>query len=195
MAKKLFFVTGNKNKLSELERFIAQQPGLKENIQVEGVKIDLPELQGNAKEVIDAKLDEAIKHIKDGAVLVDDTGLCLEALNGLPGVYIKHFLEAIGSQGIVNMLEAFPNKKSTAECHLGFYDFGFTSQPKKIHVRGVCDGTIVQPRGSNGFGFDPIFEENTSKTTLAEMSPEVKNKLSHRANALEQLCDLLAKYL
>eukprot|EP00960_Hanusia_phi_P010100 295048-Hanusia_phi.AAC.2 len=83
-------------------------------IPMQSQKIDLPELQGPPEEVSREKCRLAAKQIK-GPVLVEDTSLCFNALNGLPGVYIKWFLEGIGHEGLNNLLAAYPDKSAYAQ--------------------------------------------------------------------------------
>jgi inosine triphosphate pyrophosphatase len=89
----LTFVTGNKNKLAEVQAI------LQGVVQVNSVKIDLPELQGEPKDISIEKCRMAAKQVK-GPVIVEDTCLCFNALNGLPGPYIKWFLDKLGHDGV-----------------------------------------------------------------------------------------------
>jgi non-canonical purine NTP pyrophosphatase (RdgB/HAM1 family) len=97
---------------------------------------------------------KAVKLCK-GPVIVEDTSLCFNALNGLPGPYIKWFYEAIGNEGLAKLLEGFEDKSAYAQCVLSY------SAGEGHEVRtfvGVVDGNIVNPTGPQGFGWDPIFQ-------------------------------------
>lgn len=93
------FVTGNAKKLQEFEQIVSSVPALSSSVQIVSKKIDLPELQGEPLEVAKQKLLTAAQHV-EGPVIVEDTGLCFNALQGLPGVYIKWFLEKLGHDGL-----------------------------------------------------------------------------------------------
>lgn len=110
----LTFVTGNKGKLREVNAILgASVPSLTNQ------KIDLPELQGEPEEVSLEKVKLAVAEIK-GPVIVEDTSLCFNALNGLPGVYIKWFLEKTGHTGLNNLLAAYDDKTAYAQCVFSF---------------------------------------------------------------------------
>ena len=96
------FVSGNKNKLKELNQIINTHI---KDIEVKQLDIDLPELQGTPEDIVRGKLKLALEKSKnlDGPVLVEDTSLCFNAYNGLPGAYIKYFLKAIKPEGLYKM--------------------------------------------------------------------------------------------
>eukprot|EP00954_Amorphochlora_amoebiformis_P018479 1326403-Amorphochlora_amoeboformis.AAC.1 len=89
----LTFVTGNKNKLAEVQAI------LKDIVECKNQKIDLPEMQGEPEEVAAEKCRLAVEHVK-GPTIVEDTSLCFNALGGLPGIYIKWFLKKLGHRDI-----------------------------------------------------------------------------------------------
>src|SRR3989338_11713785 len=151
--RKLTFVTGNDNKARELKAILAKTEG-SANWDIETLAIDLPELQGEPDEVSREKCVLAVKEVK-GPVLVEDTSLCFNAMSGLPGVYIKWFLEKLGHDGLNKMLAGFDDKTAYAQCV-----FSYCASPDD-EVRtfvGRTHGVIVPPRGDNKFGWDPIFE-------------------------------------
>jgi len=172
--KKITFVTGNMKKLEELKDILG------DSFQLDNAKIDLPELQGEPDEVAIEKAKLAAKEI-NGAVLIEDTSLCFNALGGLPGVYIKWFFEKIGNEGLYKMLEGFVDKTAYAQC-IFTYCAGPDSKP--ITFVGRTNGKIVKPRGPEGFGWDPVFEPEGYDQTFAELDKEVKNKISHRYKSL-----------
>lgn len=170
------FITGNANKLLEV-RAILEPAG----ITVQSQKLDLPEIQGTLEEVTREKCRAAADAI-GGPVLVEDTCLCFDALNGLPGPYIKWFMQSIGHTGLNNLLAAYDDKSAQAVA-----TFGFSKGPGQevLLFQGRTHGKIVPPRGPNTFGWDPIFEYEGQ--TYAEMEKAAKNKISHRFKALEKL--------
>ncbi|ROW08890.1 hypothetical protein VMCG_02790 [Cytospora schulzeri] len=171
------FITGNKNKLSEVKAI------LEPTIEVRSEAIDVIEVQGSLEEVTIAKCKSAAEQI-GGPVLVEDTCLCFNALNGLPGPYIKWFMKDIGHDGLNNLLAAYEDKSAKAVC-----TFGFSQGPghEPILFQGITDGKIVPSRGPTTFGWDSIFEYDGQ--TYAEMDKSAKNKISHRGRALAKLQD------
>ena len=127
-------------------------------------------------------MKEAAKHC-DNAVVTEDVSLCFNALKGLPGPYIKSFLDKLGRKGLHDILSGFEDKTAYAQCIVAYCE-NKDAEPQ-VFV-GRCEGEIVAPRGENMFGWDPIFQPKGFTTTFAEMDLEEKNKISHRGRALEQ---------
>ena len=86
-------------------------------------------------------------------MIIEDTSLCFNALNGLPGPYIKSFLDGVGREGLFKMLGGFEDKTAIAECRVAYCRPG---EEPKIFL-GQCHGSIVEPRGDSNFGWDPVF--------------------------------------
>ncbi|KZT29494.1 Maf/Ham1 [Neolentinus lepideus HHB14362 ss-1] len=143
----------------------------------------VPEVQGTTQEVAIAKCKRAAELI-GGPCITEDTALCFDALNGLPGPYIKHFLEALGHAGLNTLLTGFPTTAATALC-----TFAYTPGPHTppLLFEGRTDGRIVPARGPGVFGWDSVFEVAGAGKTYAEMPPAEKNALSHRYKALDKL--------
>ena len=114
-------------------------------------------------------------------VLIEDVSLCFNAYNGLPGPYIKDFLGNVGREGLWKMVQNFDDKTAYAQCIFAFCE-GPEAEP--ITFVGRCNGQIVEPRGENMFGWDPVFQPDGFDTTFAEMDQATKNGISHRGNAL-----------
>lgn len=178
---KIYFATGNNKKLQEVVAILAA--GRKLPFTVEAVKLDLPELQGEPEDIAKEKCMLAAKAV-GGAVMVEDTCLCFNAYHGLPGPYIKWFLEKMGHQGLNQMLAGFEDKSAYAQC-----TFAYTPGPdyQPIIFVGRTDGRVVPARGPAAFGWDPIFQPDGFKETYAEMDKDIKNGISHRYRALDQL--------
>ncbi|KAF8338491.1 inosine triphosphate pyrophosphatase-like protein [Amanita rubescens] len=183
MPQKLVFVTGNANKLREVNEILAPY-----NVEIEAQGLDVPEVQGTTQEVAKAKCRAAADLI-GGPCMTEDTALCFKALNGLPGPYIKDFLTSVGHQGLNAMLAGFDTKEATAICTFA-YSAGPGTEP--ILFEGKTEGTIVSARGPKVFGWDPIFEPLGTGLTYAEMPSDQKNVLSHRSKALSKLQEFLA---
>ncbi|KAI1312875.1 inosine triphosphate pyrophosphatase-like protein [Xylaria venustula] len=170
------FITGNANKLSEV-RAILEPKG----ITVNSKALDLPEIQGSLEDVTREKC-RAASDLMWGPVLVEDTCLCFNALNGLPGPYIKWFMKSIGHEGLNNLLAAYDDKSAQAVA-----TFGYCAGPghEVVLFQGRTDGKIVPARGPTHFGWDAVFEYEGE--TYAEMDKGKKNLISHRGKALDAL--------
>ncbi|KXZ50041.1 hypothetical protein GPECTOR_18g21 [Gonium pectorale] len=149
---KIHFATGNKKKLEEVTAIL--QAGAALPFEVAAAKLDLPELQGEPEEISKEKCRIAAKLV-GGAVMVEDTSLCFNALHGLPGPYIKWFLEKLGHDGLNRMLAGFEDKTAYAQCI-----FAYTPGPdtEPVVFVGKTPGRIVPARGPTDFGWDPVFE-------------------------------------
>ena len=186
MNKKIVAATNNPNKLKEIKEILKNYEiiSLKEircDIEVEE---DQKTFEGNSK-----KKAEEISKIVKMPCIADDSGLCIEAFQGWPGVNTARFLgpKATPEQRNEFILEKMKNLKkeernASVECVVTYYENG------RYYVgKGQVKGKIAEkPRGRNGFGFDPIFELENGKT-FAELSQDEKNAISHRKKALENL--------
>lgn len=174
----LCFVTSSKKKLAEFLHAVGDNT-------IAHVSMDLPELQGDPETVAREKA-RAASRIYGGPVLVEDVSLCFNAYKGLPGVYVKSFLTAVGPSGLCNMLLPYEDKSAYALCIYAFCDV--TVDDKPALFTGRADGRIVPPRGPQTFGWDCIFEplEGGGKT-YAEMEMVEKSAISHRGKALEKV--------
>ena len=183
------FVSGNKNKLKELNQIINTHI---KDIEVKQLDIDLPELQGTPEDIVRGKLKLALEKSKnlDGPVLVEDTSLCFNAYNGLPGAYIKYFLKTIKPEGLYKMACVFDDHSAYAQSIYGLQKN--EKEEPKLFI-GKTDGEIVSPRGDNNFGWDPCFKPSCSKKTFAEMDDNEKNKISHRGKSTRALINFLKK--
>lgn len=186
MSKPIVFVTGNAKKLEEIIAIL----GKNFPREVKNEKIDLPEYQGESRDISISKCKAALNIIQ-GPVIVEDTCLCFNAMKGLPGPYIKWFLEKLGPEGLVSMLTAWEDKSAEAVCTFA-YSSGNPDEDV-ILFEGRTNGTIVSPKGPRDFGWDPIFQPDGYTETYAELSKSVKNKISHRSKALEQLKNYFEK--
>ncbi|CAI2187205.1 2620_t:CDS:2 [Funneliformis geosporum] len=181
---KLVFVTGNSNKLKEVQTILGSTVNLINH------KLDLAEIQGTTQEISVDKCRKASITL-NGPVITEDTCLCFNALKGLPGPYIKWFLDKLGHDGLNKLLAGFEDKSAYALCTFA-YSSGPDSEP--ILFEGRTDGKIVTARGPKDFGWDPIFqpyEPDGNDQTYAEMLKSTKNAISHRYKALKKLKEFL----
>jgi len=174
----IYFVTGNAKKEREVNLILDacdMRP-----FRVQHVDIDLPELQGDPLDIAREKARTAAERV-GASVIVEDTSLCFRALNGMPGPYIKWFMDAIGNQGLYDMVSASEDKSAYCQCSLAF-SAGPGAQPR-VFV-GRTEGAIVEPHGEGGFGWDAIFVPDGEETPFGAMDVGRKNEISHRARAL-----------
>ena len=170
----LYFITGNQNKFEELKSVIPD---------VEQLDIDLIEVQDiDPHVIIKAKLQEAFNH-HEGPFIVEDTSLYFESLDGLPGPLIKWFSKSLGNEGMADLAQGLESQKATAKVIIGY-----AKNKNDINFfEGSLSGTIVNPKGEDGFGWDPIFQPDGYDKTFAEMSSEEKNQVSMRKIAAGKL--------
>ena len=176
--KTVTFVTGNENKLREVCAILGEDAPFA----LEARAVDLPELQGEPEDIAREKARLAARSV-GGPALVEDTSLCFVALGGLPGPYVKWFLDKLGHEGLNNLLAAYPDKSAYAQCV-----FAYAEGPEASPVAfvGRTEGRIVPARGPTDFGWDPVFEPEGGAETYAEMDKAAKNKISHRYRALDK---------
>lgn len=131
--------------------------------------------------------------------IADDSGIEVDALQGAPGIYSARFagLGASDSDNLEQLLDQLvnvPDDKRTARFQCLMVYMRHDADPTPIICHGIWEGRIIhEPRGDNGFGYDPVFYVQAESCTAAELSAEVKNRLSHRGQALRQLVSKLAK--
>ena len=185
--EEIILATNNNGKIKELQEILKEYKllSLKEaNINVE-VEEDRDTFEGNA-----LKKAEEICKIANKTCIADDSGLCVDALEGFPGVYTARFLGADATQEqrnnyILEKLEGTKKDKRTAKV-ITCIAIVKPNGEEKTYI-GELNGYIAESRrGNNGFGFDEIFELDNGKT-LAELEKEDKNKISSRSIALEKL--------
>lgn len=181
MSAPLYFLTGNAHKLAEAQALMPE---------IVGWEMELLEIQHSEPQpVIEAKLLAALAVAGDRTrLLVEDTGLYLRALGGLPGPLIKWFLAPgkPGIQGLWQMALALGDTHAEAITVIGYLE----KQPSGLQIRyfeGRIPGQIVAPRGEKGFGWDPLFQPDGTNQTFAEMAAGEKARFSMRARALQQL--------
>ncbi len=156
-------------------------------IQVEQLRLRYQEVQGDTLEEVVTKALEWLSPRVGDNLLVDDSGLFIQSLEGFPGVYSSYVYRTLGCGGILKLLEGSGEREATFEACFGLLRGGMSRV-----LKGRCSGTITKAeRGGGGFGFDPIFIPEGHTRTFAEMSLAEKNALSHRGRAVARL----ARYL
>jgi len=184
--KRLYFITGNSGKLQELQNKL-------KHLQIEIVQhnIGYPEPQVDTlEEVARFGVDHIQKQGIDHPFILEDAGLFIKNLNDFPGVYSKYVFLTIGLDGILQLMKDKKDRKAEFQSVIAYAKP--TGDP--VIFKGICKGTLsYEQKGSNGFGYDPIFIAQDKKFTFAEMKTEEKNSLSHRGNAVEKLVEFLAR--
>lgn len=147
------------------------------------MRLECPECRhDDVAEIARYKAAFAWERLKE-PLIVDDTAFCIPSLSGFPGPYAAYVFDKIGNEGILALTKG-KNREAFFETAIAYAD------RTGIRVfRGRLRGTIVEPRGSQGFGYDPVFEWNGR--TLAEIPLEEKSRISHRARALKEFHDWL----
>ena len=189
---KLVFATNNQHKLDEVRKITT---GYTEIVSLSDIDChdDIPEtaetLEGNA-------LQKA-RYIKENFgydCFADDTGLEVEALDNAPGVYSARYAGP-GHDSEANMnkllheMESKENRKARFRTVIALID------GKEYLFEGIVNGTIIEEkRGGSGFGYDPVFVPDTYSQTFAEMGNDIKNQISHRAEAVKKLTTFLSNY-
>jgi XTP/dITP diphosphohydrolase len=192
MIKKIIFATGNQNKMREIREIMGNLPVEILSMKEAGIKADIEEdgttFEENAVIKAKAVADLLPEKDKEAIVLADDSGLEIDALNGEPGIYSARYMGEdtsyhIKNAELIRRLEGVPVEKRTAR----FVCAVAAVLPDRtcLTVRGTIEGRIgYEERGSNGFGYDPIFMLPDMSCTTAELPPEEKNRISHRGKAL-----------
>ncbi len=189
MKDRLVFATHNKNKLEEIRNILNSYEvvGLRDIGCMEDIVEDSDTLQGNAK----IKADFVTNNFHMDC-FADDTGLEVEALDGAPGVYSARYAGEGCSyhDNVVKMLAAMKGKENRKARFRTVIALNLNG--KQYFFDGIVNGRILtEEHGSGGFGYDPIFQPDGFEETFAEMSMEVKNKISHRGRAVQKLVEFL----
>lgn len=191
---KLVVATKNRGKLDELTAMLAPLGIEIVRLSDLGIAFDVVEdaatFSGNAE-----KKARALHHATGLGALGDDSGLEVDALGGAPGVFSARYAgeghnDRANNEKLLRELASVPDEKRTAQfrCALALVDeHGALTQ-----TEGSCEGQILHaPRGENGFGYDPLFLVPKLGCTLAELTLDEKNRISHRAQALHALAKVL----
>lgn len=197
MERKIIFATGNKNKMVEIRMILADLGMPILSMKEAGIDVDVVEDGTTFEENALIKAKAIAELTENCIVLADDSGLEIDYLNGEPGIYSARYAGTETSYDIKNnllisRLKGVPDKERTARfvCAIAAVFPDGTSEV----VRGTIEGQIGHEiKGENGFGYDPIFYLPEYGCTTAELSPEKKNELSHRGNALRMMRDIMEK--
>lgn len=188
--KRLIFATGNKDKMREIREILADLPMEIVSMKEAGIDMDIVE-DGDSFEANARIKAETICRVTGELVLADDSGLEIDYLNKEPGIYSARYMGEdtsyrIKNANLIERLEGVPDEKRTARfvCAVAA---AFPDGTVKV-VRETIEGRIgYEERGSNGFGYDPIFYVPEYGCSTAELTDEQKNAISHRGKALRAI--------
>ena len=171
----LTLVTSNPNKKIEVEEILT-------GVDIVTKALELPELQSmDLKEIVHAKAKAAYALV-GAPVLIEDVSFELECMNGFPGPFGKWWHQVVGYDLAVEIANLQNKYGATARCGAAY-----CNGDDIRYAEGVVKGRLTAKKGDSKFGFDPYFIPDGHEKTFAQMSPEAKNGLSHRARAFKEL--------
>lgn len=187
---KIIFATGNEGKMEEIREILADPHVEILSMKEAGITAEIEENGTSFEEnaVIKAK---AVMELCHEIVLADDSGLEIDYLNKEPGIYSARYMGEdtsyrIKNQNLIDRLEGVPDEERTARfvCVIA----AAFPDGEVLTARGTIEGRIgYEEKGENGFGYDPIFYVPEYGCSTAQLSPEVKNQISHRGKALREM--------
>jgi XTP/dITP diphosphohydrolase len=194
---RVLLASRNAKKLKELQRILA--PSLPD---IEVVGLDDVPSYAEVPESGATFAENALIKAREGfartgmPTVADDSGLCVDALNGMPGVLSarwagRHGNDTANLELVLDQVADVPDDRLTAafRCAVAYVD-----GERELLTEGEMPGNLIrEPRGDGGFGYDPIFVARGHEVSSAELSPEAKDEISHRGQALRLLADLLAR--
>jgi len=193
LISRLVLASGNEGKLREFRRLLAPR-GFAVIAQSELAIPEADEPHATFVENALAKARHASAHAKAPA-LADDSGICVAALDGAPGVHSARYAglppsDARNNAKLVAALQGIADRRAHYRCVLVLVRHA--ADPEPLIAEGAWHGTIIDaPRGTGGFGYDPHFQDEATGLTGAELPLERKNELSHRGQAMRALLDRL----
>lgn len=194
---RIVFATGNAGKVKEIQMILADMGMEVVSMKEAGITIDIEE-DGKTYEENAMIKARAVAAFTDDVVMADDSGLEIDYLNGEPGIYSARYLGEdtsyrVKNANLIERLAGVPDEQRTARfvCAIAAVLPG----GRELTTRATIEGRIdYEEKGSNGFGYDPIFYVPQFDKTTAELTEEQKNQVSHRGKALELMKEELRKY-
>ena len=197
---KILVATSNEKKRKEIKSLLKEFKQIK-IMKLSDLDVAPPVIVEDGKTFRQNAVKKAVITSKffKGLVLADDSGLCVDALHGKPGVRSARFARAKATdvennKKLLNLLAKIPEKKRKAEfvCHLALAQKGQLLKSIEAVVKGEIS---EKPKGKKGFGYDPLFVPKKHEKTFAEMTQSYKNRISHRGVALKKMKTVISKYL
>ncbi len=185
---RLALVTGNAHKVEEINDIVSS---FSLPVRFYQANIEKLEIQSDSLEEISLFAARRAFEILGRPLVVDDSGLFVEALDGFPGPYSSYVFRKIGYNGILKLMKGVENRracfKTAASLILPPLELVFTGE--------TCGSIVDEPRGTHGFGFDPIFIPDGHNKTYAEMTLKEKNSVSHRYKAFKKMLEFLSELI
>ncbi len=190
-SNKIILASGNAGKVREIDQLLE---GLSLKVLPQS-DFNVPEIEETGRTFVEnaiLKARNAAKHT-GLPVIADDSGIVVDALQGRPGIVSARFAGVGASdmdnlEKLIDMVRPFAEEERTARFICSMVYLRHEDDPMPVIAEGVWEGQIItDPKGEYGFGYDPIFYVSSHQCTSAELSPEIKNTLSHRGQALMQL--------
>ena len=189
---KLIIASNNAHKIGEIKKILSSE--FEEILSLREAGIEHETVEDGTTFMENAlKKAREIAEISGSCALADDSGICVDALGGAPGIYSARFAGEHGNDEANNLLllERLDDKSDRSAHYTAAVALVYPDG-KEVTAEGYMYGKIIHaPRGTGGFGYDPLFVLEGEERTVAEMTPEEKNAVSHRANALMLLLDKL----
>ena len=192
--KKIILASNNKGKIRE---FNAMLDGVYEVVSMSDMNVE--EVPETGLTFVENALIKARNASEQSGLpaLADDSGIVVDALNGEPGIYSARYAgnhgdDEANTQKLLEEMQAIPNGKRTGRFWCAIVFVEHANDPTPIVIQRGWEGEILREKvGENGFGYDPIFHVPTHDCASAELSPEIKNSISHRGKALVALLEEL----
>ena len=187
--KKLYLASKNLGKIEEYKKLLLN---INCELLLQPESIEVKENGLTFRENAFKKASEVSKKTKNYAI-ADDSGICIDALDGKPGIYSSRYAEN-DQKRIAKVLHEIDGKKNRGAFFIANVCVCCPIGNVILESEAKCFGNIIlKPRGNSGFGYDPIFEELSSKLTFAEMNNELKDICSHRGKAVKKIIPQLLK--
>ncbi len=198
MKTRIIFATGNQNKMREIREILGDENYDIQSMKDAGIDCDIVENGQTFEENSLIKARAVAKYASDAIVLADDSGLEIDALNKEPGIYSARYMGEDTSYDIknANLIERLEGvEKNDRSARFVCAVSAVFPDGSEEAVRGTIEGYIGwEPMGTNGFGYDPIFYLWDKDVSTASISPEEKNAISHRGQALRKIKEVIVKH-
>ncbi len=189
---KIVAATTNKGKIREFQEILGELGYEVVSMHEEGIDVEVEETGSTFSEnaLIKAR---AVALLCDSPVIADDSGLCVDAMDGAPGIYSARFAgeDATDYDRNVKLLETLEGEENRKAQYVAAIAY-ISPDGTEITTEGTIEGEILtEEHGTGGFGYDPLFWCTEIKKCFGEATPDEKNAVSHRGRALKKLCEIL----
>lgn len=189
---KIVAATTNKGKIREFQEILGELGYEVVSMHDEGIDVEVEETGSTFSEnaLIKAR---AVSLLCDSPVIADDSGLCVDAMDGAPGIYSARFAgeDATDYDRNVKLLETLEGEENRRAQYVAAIAY-ISPDGTEITTEGIIEGEILtEEHGTGGFGYDPLFWCTEIKKCFGEATPDEKNAVSHRGRALKKLCEIL----